>query len=119
METPLRGVQVDEEDIQAMNRVFQEASSGMASQAFRDSHRVLDISKDVESSGVPDLLIGYRHPIHSFKDWTVHCSLSDAVEFLADRIDTALGNGMDLFIASVNFGCIWVTTHDGDAYRLK
>ncbi len=119
MDIPLSGTSVDDSVSEAMNRAVLAASTGMSSPTFRAAHRVQDVGEDVGLSGCLELLVGYRHPVHRYKHWTVRCTLKDATAFLADHIDEDQGNGLDLFIASEDFSHIWITSHDGEAYRLK
>lgn len=119
MKPMIDGDPVERPKIDEMDSVFEKAAEALRDAEFRAKHTIADVAESIVASSVARLLVGYRHPVHRFKNWTVISKVELVVPFLRDRINPKKGFGLDMDIASEDFTHLWSTTHDGDAYQLR
>lgn len=118
MKIPLEGRPVEDDLVRRLSAAIELAAKPMDDADFRKKHWTDDVASSVAAAALDAVLIGYRHPVHEFKNWTILAAIGDAIPFLREKIRPDHGQGLDLDIASVDLTRLWMTNHDGDAYVL-
>lgn len=77
-----------------------------------------DLASELEATAGNEVVVCYRHPVHDFYNWSAAASVAEAATFVRDHIDQARGEGTDLLLVTMDGHAVWVTNHDGEAFRL-
>lgn len=112
------GTQLERE---AAVRVFKAIEEQLGSSTAADWQPVspASVAADIGRLSADEYFVYYRHPVHEFKDWCSRAPKSEVLELILREFDKDRGEGVDVYLAPLGLGAVFVGNHDGELFRAK